>query len=163
MSYGGGRDFGGDRRGGGGGGRDRGFGGGRGGGGDRRGGGGGRGGGGFRGGDRRGGGGGRGGGYGDRNGYGGGRGGRDGGRGFDNPGGNLRQVQWSNYELTPFQKDFYQPHPNIANANPAEVEKFRADKEISIQRYLFYVLLLLTELCIIVLFKMINFEALIPF
>jgi len=79
-------------------------------------------------------GGGRGGGYGDRNGYGGGRGGRDGGRGFDNPGGNLRQVQWSNYELTPFQKDFYQPHPNIANANPAEVEKFRADKEISIQR-----------------------------
>jgi len=134
MSYGGGRDFGGDRRGGGGGGRDRGFGGGRGGGGDRRGGGGGRGGGGFRGGDRRGGGGGRGGGYGDRNGYGGGRGGRDGGRGFDNPGGNLRQVQWSNYELTPFQKDFYQPHPNIANANPAEVEKFRADKEISIQR-----------------------------
>jgi len=128
MSYGG-RDFGGDRRGGG---RDRGFGGGRGGGGDRRGGGG-RGGS-FGGGGR--GGGGRGGGYGDRNGgggYGGGRGG-GGSRGYDNPGQSLRQVQWSNYTLSPFEKNFYHPHPNIANADPREVEKFRTEKEISIQR-----------------------------
>ena len=123
----------------------------RGGGGDRRGGSfGGRGGGGGRGGygggdrDRRGGGsfGGRGGG--DRRGgggYGGGRGGGRGGfdgggsRSFDNPGQNLRSVDWQSFDLIPFEKNFYAPHPNIRDAEPREVEKFRAAKEISIQRY----------------------------
>ena len=111
MPYG---DYGGDRRGGGG---------------DRRGGSfGGRG-----GGDRRGGGGyggGRGGG--DRGGYGGGS------RSFDNPGQNLRSVDWQSYDLIPFEKNFYAPHPNIRDAEPREVEKFRASKEISIQRYVNY-------------------------
>jgi len=128
--YGGGdrRGGGGDRRGGSFGGRGGGGYGGRGGGGDRRGGGsfGGRG-----GGDRRG-----GGGYG--GGRGGGRGGydRDGGgsRSFDNPGQNLRSVDWQSYDLIPFEKNFYAPHPNIRDAEPREVEKFRAAKEISIQR-----------------------------
>lgn len=132
--YGGGdrRGGGGDRRGGSFGGRGGGGYGGRGGGGDRRGGGsfGGRG-----GGDRRG-----GGGYG--GGRGGGRGGydRDGGgsRSFDNPGQNLRSVDWQSYDLIPFEKNFYAPHPNIRDAEPREVEKFRAAKEISIQRYVNY-------------------------
>ena len=140
--YGGGdrRGGGGDRRGGGSfggrGGGDR-RGGGSYGGGDRRGGGsfGGRG-----GGDRRGGGGyggGRGGGGGDRGGYGGG-----GSRSFDNPGQNLRSVDWQSFDLIPFEKNFYAPHPNIRDAEPREVEKFRAEKEISIQRYVnFYILI----------------------
>lgn len=78
---------------------------------------------------------------GDRGRFGGG-GGRFGGndrggfgsRGKQNPGGNLRKVKWDNYTLVPFQKHFYNPHPNILNADPKVVEAFRAEKEITIVR-----------------------------
>ena len=65
-----------------------------------------------------------------------GGGGRGGSRsGFDNPGQNLKQVSWDSYTLVPFEKHFYNPHPNIANTDPRDVEQFRTSKEISIQRY----------------------------
>jgi superfamily II DNA/RNA helicase len=121
------------------------FGGGGGGGFGSRGGGGGGGGGGFGsrgGGDRFGGGGGGGGGrFGDRGGGGGGGGGSfggswggGGGRGGDNPGGNLRKPKWDSYTLVPFEKNFYNPHPNLSNADPRQVERFRGEKEITIVR-----------------------------
>jgi len=116
-SFGGDRR-GGDRRGGGGGGRfeDR-----RGGGGMR---GGGRGGGGFRGGNDR---------------FGGGRGGggfdrRGGGSFNDGPGGSLKNVRWDDYTLVPIEKNFYNPQPSIANADPRDVEAFRNEHQITIQR-----------------------------
>lgn len=86
------------------------------------------GGGGGRGGGGRGGGGGRWGG--DR----GGRGGGGGNRFNDNPGQSLRKVAWDSYTLVPFQKDFYNPHPNIAQADSREVTKFREQHQITIQR-----------------------------
>ena len=70
-------------------------------------------------------------------GYGGGGGGGYGGggsRGKQNPGENLRKVKWDNYTLVPFEKHFYNPHPNLANADPKDVEKFRMEKEITIVR-----------------------------
>ena len=128
MSFNDRRGYGGGGRGGGGGyggGRDdRGY-------GDRRGGGGGRGGGygGSRGGfDRRGGGFG-GGGYGGGGYGGGGAGGRN-----DMPGKGLNKPRWDQLELVPFEKQFYNPHPNIANANPRDVEEYRHSKEITIVR-----------------------------
>ena len=121
-SRGGGRSFGGqDRHGGGGGPRSFG-GGGRGG---------------HRGGGRGGGSGGRFGGGGDR--YGGrDGGGRGGGGNFrDNPGQSLRQVAWDDYTLVPFEKNFYNPHPNIAKADARDVRAYRDQEQISIQRYRF--------------------------
>lgn len=50
------------------------------------------------------------------------------------PGGDLRRPKWDNYTLVPFEKNFYVPHPNLANADPREIEKFRADKEITVTR-----------------------------
>jgi superfamily II DNA/RNA helicase len=69
----------------------------------------------------------------DRRGGGGGFGDRGGPmRSKSNPGEHLRRVKWDQYTLVPFQKHFYTPHPNIVNADPRAVEKFRFDKEISI-------------------------------
>ena len=87
--------------------------------------------------DRRGGGsfGGRGG-YGDRRG--GGFGGRSGGfgggggGGNDMPGKGLRRPKWDQFQLVPFEKHFYNPHPALANANPKDVESYRFDREITI-------------------------------
>ena len=110
----------------GGGGRDRGFGGGGGGRGF------GGGGGGF--------GGGGGGRFGDRGGFGGGGGGGFGGDRFGggmksgNPGANLRRPKWDQYTLVPFEKNFYNPHPNLLNMDPRDVEKYRGEREITIQR-----------------------------
>jgi len=81
--------------------------------------------GGFRGGR---GGGGRGGGYGDRN------GGASGGKFSNDVGQNLKRPQWQDYELVPFKKNFYSPHPNIRDASPKDVERFRAANEITIAR-----------------------------
>ena len=95
------------------------------------------------GGDRRGGGGGGGGRFGDRGGgYGGGggggrfgdRGGFGGGGGGGNPGSRLGKVNWDKYSLTPFERNFYNPHANLLNRPKHEVEEFRKSKEISIQR-----------------------------
>ncbi len=88
-----------------------------------------------RGGDRdRGyGGGGRGGG-----GYGGGGGGYGGGRGGGGgkgqPGGNLRAVNWKNYDLKPFEKNFYHVADSCRNADPKIVEKIRNDYEVSLMK-----------------------------
>ena len=90
-------------------------------GGDRRGGGG-RGFGGGFGGDRRGGG----------RGFGGSRGGPGGSGSNEVAGKSLRRPQWDKFQLVPFEKTFYNPHPNLANANPRDVEKYRHDREITI-------------------------------
>jgi len=50
------------------------------------------------------------------------------------PGESLRKPRWDSYTLVPFEKHFYNPHPNLANADPREVEGYRREKEISIQR-----------------------------
>ena len=87
--------------------------------------------------NRRGGGnfGGGGGNFGDRRGRGGGYGGqsRNGGS-YDNPGKALKAVDWNSHNLVPFEKNFYSPHANIADAHPRDVEKFRSDNEITIAR-----------------------------
>ncbi|KAJ0178066.1 hypothetical protein K1T71_005889 [Dendrolimus kikuchii] len=94
---------------------------------------------------------------GSRFGGGGGRGGRDGGRGGggrdsgrsfgggrgrddfrsnfknDQPGGNLRKIRWDNVTLTPFQKNFYVPHPNVQNRSQAEIEAYRSQHQITVK------------------------------
>ena len=50
------------------------------------------------------------------------------------PGGNLRKPKWDQYTLVPFEKHFYNPHPNLLNPDPKAVEAYRADKEITIVR-----------------------------
>ncbi|QQP38305.1 Putative ATPdependent RNA helicase DDX5like, partial [Caligus rogercresseyi] len=70
--------------------------------------------------------------------YGGDRGGRFGDRGGmskgKNPGQSLRKPTWDSYDLVPFEKHFYNPHPNLLNADKKNVEAFREAKEISIVR-----------------------------
>ena len=46
----------------------------------------------------------------------------------------MRKVQWDKFTLVPFEKHFYTPHPNLTNADPREVEKYRAAKEITVVR-----------------------------
>ena len=50
------------------------------------------------------------------------------------PGENLRKPRWDEYTLVPFEKHFYNPHPRLLEADPREVESYRADKEITILR-----------------------------
>lgn len=81
---------------------------------------------------------------------GGGRGGRDGGRGFggrgggrddfrggnfknDQPGGLLRKIRWDTITLTPFQKNFYVPHPNVQSRSQAEIEAYRSQNQITVK------------------------------
>jgi len=71
--------------------------------------------------------------FGGGGGYGGG-GGRGGGGGGGNPGSRLSKVKWDSYNLVPFEKHFYNPHPNLLNKDPRDIEQYRKDKEISIQR-----------------------------
>ncbi|XP_071964847.1 probable ATP-dependent RNA helicase DDX5 isoform X2 [Antedon mediterranea] len=93
--------------------------------------------------DRRGGG---GGGYGGggRGGFGGG-GPRFGGRGggnsgggggmrdkFNDPGSRLRRPRWDMKDLTPFEKNFYREHPDVARKTPEEVEEFRKKHDIRV-------------------------------
>ena len=80
---------------------------------------------------------------------GGGRGGGGGGRGGGSfgagggsfggdkrkqPGDSLRKPSWDQFSLVPFEKSFYDPHPDIGNANPRDVERYRHEKEIAIMR-----------------------------
>ena len=51
-----------------------------------------------------------------------------------NPGANLRRPKWDQYTLVPFEKNFYNPHPNLLNMDPRDVEKYRGEREITIQR-----------------------------
>jgi len=67
-------------------------------------------------------------------GYGGGGGGFGGGGKGGQPGGKLRPVNWKNYTLRPFQKDFYTAASNSRNADPKMVEKVRNDYEISLMK-----------------------------
>jgi superfamily II DNA/RNA helicase len=50
------------------------------------------------------------------------------------PGENLRKPHWDNFALVPFERNFYNPHPNLLNADPRDVEAYRAKKEITIMR-----------------------------
>ncbi len=50
------------------------------------------------------------------------------------PGENLRKVNWERVNLVPFERNFYQPSPALTNADPREVEKYRAAKEITVVR-----------------------------
>ena len=50
------------------------------------------------------------------------------------PGKGLRRPKWEQFQLVPFEKHFYNPHPNLAHANPKDVERYRFDREISIIR-----------------------------
>ena len=43
-------------------------------------------------------------------------------------------LSFIDYSINHFQKNFYQPHPNLANMDPTEAEKFRESKEITIKR-----------------------------
>ncbi|XP_028029193.1 ATP-dependent RNA helicase dbp2-like isoform X1 [Bombyx mandarina] len=77
----------------------------------------------------------------------GGRGGRDSGRGFgrmgnrddrsnfknDQPGGNLRKIHWDTVTLTPFQKNFYVPHPNVQRRTQSEIEAYRSQHQITVK------------------------------
>ncbi|XP_070379909.1 probable ATP-dependent RNA helicase DDX17 isoform X2 [Dermacentor albipictus] len=49
------------------------------------------------------------------------------------PGGNLRKPDWDRIQLQPFQKNFYQEHPNTANRSPAEVDAYRQANEITVK------------------------------
>ncbi|CAH1983224.1 unnamed protein product [Acanthoscelides obtectus] len=66
-------------------------------------------------------------------GSGGGRdGGRFGGRGGGRQGDRLYKPQWSTKTLQPFKKDFYVPHPAVANRSTFEVDQYRKAKEITV-------------------------------
>ncbi|CAG9813506.1 unnamed protein product [Phaedon cochleariae] len=45
----------------------------------------------------------------------------------------LRQVEWGRKSLQPFKKDFYVPHPIIANRSASEVNQFRDKQEITVE------------------------------
>ncbi|XP_068618167.1 uncharacterized protein [Battus philenor] len=64
-----------------------------------------------------------------------GGGGRDDFRSFknDQPGGNLRKIRWESITLTPFQKNFYVPHPNVQRRTPAEIEAYRSENQITVK------------------------------
>ncbi|XP_052741643.1 uncharacterized protein LOC112051355 [Bicyclus anynana] len=87
-----------------------------------------------------------GGGRGRDSGRGGGRGASRGGRDFrdgrddfgrgkfknDQPGGALRKIRWDTVTLTPFQKNFYVPHPNVQRRPMSEVEAYRSQHQITV-------------------------------
>ncbi|CAN8002828.1 unnamed protein product [Ixodes hexagonus] len=67
-----------------------------------------------------------------------GSGGGGGGRGSGSyrnsqPGGNLRKPDWDRMQLQPFQKNFYQEHPNTANRPMVEVDAYRQANEITVK------------------------------
>ncbi|CAH0730061.1 unnamed protein product, partial [Brenthis ino] len=74
-----------------------------------------------------------------RGGRGGTRGGRDSRDDFrgkfknDQPGGALRKIRWDNVQLTPFQKNFYVPHPNVQRRSMADVEAYRSEHQITVK------------------------------
>ncbi|XP_034483746.1 ATP-dependent RNA helicase p62-like [Drosophila innubila] len=47
--------------------------------------------------------------------------------------GSLHSVNWSDMRLQPFQKNFYQEHPKTRNRPPQEVERYRAQHQITIR------------------------------
>lgn len=61
----------------------------------------------------------------------GGGGGRQGNTGGP-AGSRLRKPTWDTRTLRPFKKNFYVPHPSVANRSPYEVEQYRRSKEITV-------------------------------
>ncbi|XP_072947775.1 uncharacterized protein [Epargyreus clarus] len=51
----------------------------------------------------------------------------------DQPGGNLRKIRWDGVQLTPFQKNFYVPHPNVQSRSMNEVEAYRSEHQITVK------------------------------
>ncbi|XP_018332173.1 ATP-dependent RNA helicase p62 isoform X2 [Agrilus planipennis] len=47
----------------------------------------------------------------------------------------LRRPAWDSKVLRPFKKDFYVPHPSVANRSPFEVDQFRRAKQITVDGY----------------------------
>ncbi|KAF2881010.1 hypothetical protein ILUMI_25158 [Ignelater luminosus] len=47
-------------------------------------------------------------------------------------GNRLRKPNWDTKTLRPFKKDFYVPHPMVANRSPYEVEQYRRAKQITV-------------------------------
>jgi len=45
----------------------------------------------------------------------------------------LKEIQYSSDQLTPFQKDFYRPHPSVQDRSEAEVAHFKATKAVKIE------------------------------
>lgn len=64
---------------------------------------------------------------------GGGGGGGSGSYRNSQQGGSLRKPDWSRVDLQPFQKNFYQEHPNTAMRSMAEVEAYRQANEITVK------------------------------
>lgn len=59
-------------------------------------------------------------------------GGRNNSGGGGPAGSRLRKPNWDMKNLRPFKKDFYVPHPSVANRSPYEIEQFRRSKEITV-------------------------------
>ncbi|XP_075164327.1 ATP-dependent RNA helicase p62-like [Haematobia irritans] len=51
----------------------------------------------------------------------------------DNDFSSLCDVNWTEYNLSPFQKDFYKEHPITRNRTAQEVERYREDNEITVR------------------------------
>lgn len=47
-------------------------------------------------------------------------------------GNRLRKINWSLRNLHPFKKDFYEPHPSVANRSTYEVDQYRRSKEVTV-------------------------------
>lgn len=60
-------------------------------------------------------------------------GGWGGGNKNKQPGGNLKKPVWDIASLSPFAKDFYNPHPNVVRRPFHEIENFLSSKEITIK------------------------------
>lgn len=45
----------------------------------------------------------------------------------------LQKPNWNLQDLKPFKKDFYVPHPTVANRSNQEVDQYRRSKEITIE------------------------------
>lgn len=47
------------------------------------------------------------------------------------PGENLRRVRWEDYDLIPFQKNFYSPCESVSRRTEQEIERFQRKNEIT--------------------------------
>lgn len=56
------------------------------------------------------------------------------GRNNNQIGETLRKPNWDNSKLTPFAKDFYDPHPDVVNRSNEEVEEYYESKEITVSK-----------------------------
>ena len=52
---------------------------------------------------------------------------------YEGLGSNLREQDWSQMQLLPFKKNFYQPHPNVVNRSHRELEEFRKERLIHVE------------------------------